>query len=111
MNNNEHLNSDGMYASSKEKLIQDCKIVVSDAEELLKATAAQAGEKVSAARVKVQESLQRARTELDKAEAIFLEKAKEASQSADQYVRENPWQAVGISAGVALIVGLLIGRR
>jgi ElaB/YqjD/DUF883 family membrane-anchored ribosome-binding protein len=35
---------------SKDKLVADLKVVVADAEELLRATASQAGEKVSAAR-------------------------------------------------------------
>ena len=36
---------------------------------------------------------------------------KEAAQTTDEFVHEHPWKAVGIAAGVGLIVGLLIGRR
>ena len=38
-------------------------------------------------------------------------KAKEAGQATDAYVRENPWQAVGIAAGAGLLIGMLISRR
>ena len=35
----------------------------------------------------------------------------EAARAADEFVHEHPWKAVGIGAGVGLIIGLLIGRR
>ena len=42
---------------SKDKLVDDFRAVVADAEELLRATANQAGEKVGAARERIQDSL------------------------------------------------------
>jgi ElaB/YqjD/DUF883 family membrane-anchored ribosome-binding protein len=29
----------------------------------------------------------------------------------DDYVHENPWQAIGIAAAVGLVAGLLMNRR
>ncbi len=95
---------------SKEKLMQDLQLVVSDAEELLKATAGQAGDKVSAARERIQESLSTARARLSEAQEAMLEKTKQAARATDEYVHENPWRAVGIAAGVGLVVGMLISR-
>ena len=77
---------------------------------MLKATAGQAGEKVSAARERIQESLGTARARLGKAQEAMLEKTKKAAHATDEYVHENPWRAVGIAAGVGLIVGMLISR-
>ena len=94
-------------AITKDKLMQDVKIVISDAEELLRATAAQAGEKVSAAREKVQDSLHRAKVKLAEAEDVLIDKGRQAARVTDEYVHDNPWKAVGIAAGI----GLLIGRR
>lgn len=96
---------------SKDKLVQDFKIVVADAEELLKATANQAGEKVAAARERIQDSLHQAKVKLAEAEDVIVQKGKLAARATDEYVHENPWRAVGIGAGVGLIIGLLIGRR
>jgi len=96
---------------SKEKLVADLKVVVADAEELLRATASQAGEKVAAARERIQASLASAKVKLSDAERALLEKTKEAAKATDEYVRENPWQAVGIAAGVGLLLGILISRR
>ncbi len=95
---------------SREKLLQDFRLVVTDAEELLRATAGVAGEKVSAARERIQENLASARTRLAAAEEAVVARTREAAKATDEYVHENPWKAVGIGAAVGVIVGMLIGR-
>ena len=95
----------------KDKLVQDFRAVVADAEELLKATASQAGEKVAVARERIQDSLHVAKVKLAEAEDIVVQRGKQAARATDDYVRDNPWQAVGVAAGVGLVIGLLIGRR
>ncbi|MDD2915330.1 MAG: DUF883 family protein [Gallionella sp.] len=95
---------------SKEKLMQDLRVVVSDAEELLRATASQAGDKVTAARERIQDSLAVAKERLADAQEQVAEKAKQAARVTDEYVHENPWKAVGIAAGAGLIIGMLISR-
>jgi ElaB/YqjD/DUF883 family membrane-anchored ribosome-binding protein len=96
--------------TSKEKLVSDLKTLIGDAEELLKATTNQAGEKVTAARQKIEQSLIEGKKALADAEKIVIQKSKEYADVADDYVRENPWSAVGVAAGVGLILGLLIRR-
>ncbi len=94
----------------KEKLMQDLRVVVTDAEELLRATAGQAGEKVAVARERIQENLNKAKARLIAAEEAMVAKTQQAATATDEYVHENPWKAVGIGAGVGLIVGMLISR-
>lgn len=96
---------------TKDKLVQDLRVVVADAEELLRATAGQAGEKVAVARERIQESLAAAKARLAVAQEELIERTKQAARATDEYVHENPWRAVGIAAGVGVIIGLLIGRR
>lgn len=96
---------------NKDKLIADFKVVVADAEELLRATANQAGDKAGELRAKIQTRLADAKVRLADAEAVMVDKAKLAGRAADDYVHDNPWRSVGIAAGFGLIVGLLIGRR
>jgi ElaB/YqjD/DUF883 family membrane-anchored ribosome-binding protein len=98
-------------AASKDKLMADFRAVIVDAEELLHATANQAGEKVTAARGRVQESLRTAREELQHIEAAALDRAKTAARATDTYVHEHPWQTAGIAAAVGVVIGMLIGRR
>ena len=101
-----HMDAD----TSKEKLVTDLKNLINDAEELLRATANQAGEKASVARQKIEQSLVEGKKALADAEKLLREKTKEAADVADDYVRENPWSAVGIAAAVGLVLGLLIRR-
>ncbi len=97
--------------ANKDKLIADFKVVIADAEEILRATAGQAGEKFAELREKTQARLTEAKIKLAEAEVMIVDKAKAAGRAADDYVHDNPWRAVGIAAGVGLVVGLLIGRR
>ena len=96
---------------SKDKLVQDLKVVIADAEELLRATASQAGEKAAQAREKIQDSLHKAKIKLAEAEEVVIDKTKQAAHATDEYVHEHPWRAVGVAAGIGLIIGLLISRR
>jgi ElaB/YqjD/DUF883 family membrane-anchored ribosome-binding protein len=95
---------------SKDKLMQDLRVVVADAEELLRATAGQAGEKASAVRERIQENVAAVKVRLVSAEEDALESAREAAKVTDAYVHDNPWTAIGVAASVGVIVGMLIGR-
>lgn len=93
--------------ATAEKLAADLRLVISDAEALLRATAGQAGETIAAARAKVQDSLDSARIELG---ALGEEYAQQV-RAVDGYVRGHPWQAVGIAALAGIALALLISRR
>lgn len=97
--------------SPKDQLVADLKRVMSDAEQLLHATAGQASSEVAGLRARIQDTLTTARANLSDAQAVVVDKAKAAGRATDDYVHENPWKAVGVAAGVGLLVGLLIGRR
>lgn len=98
-------------AVGKDRIAQDMKAVISDAEELLRATASQAGDQIVAARERIQDSLYRAKVKLAELEGVVLDSTREVARATDDYVHDHPWRAVGIAAGVGLIVGLLISRR
>ncbi len=83
---------------SKEKLIRDFKVVVADAE-------------AAAARSRIEDSLKVAKAKMLDAEEQLLQKTKAAARATDDYVHDHPWHAVGIAAGIGLVVGMLIGRR
>lgn len=98
-------------STSKDKLMEDLRLVVADAEELLRATANQAGEGATVARARIQKSLQTVKEQLVDAEDAVIQRTREAAKVTDQYVHDNPWKAIGISACVGAIVGMLIARR
>lgn len=96
---------------TKEKLVADLKVVVSDAEELLKITAGQAGEKAAELRARIESRLLEAKHSLAEAQEAVVAKAKQVGRATDDYVHDHPWKSVGIAAGVGFVIGLLIGRR
>lgn len=100
-----------MAKVTTEKLLDDLKTVVDDAEELLRATAGHAGEKVSAARERASESVRTARKRMAEMQDDAVARTRHLAESADGYVRENPWRAVGTAAVAGLILGMLVSRR
>jgi ElaB/YqjD/DUF883 family membrane-anchored ribosome-binding protein len=96
---------------SREKLSADLRVVIADAEELLRATAGQMGEKAVVARERIQESMRVAKDKLARAEEVMVDKTKAAARATDDYVHDHPWGAVGIAAAVGLVMGMLISRR
>jgi ElaB/YqjD/DUF883 family membrane-anchored ribosome-binding protein len=96
-----------MEQVTTDKLMADLRAVIGDAEELLKATASQTGAKVDEVRERAQQSLHAAREHLQAAGAAVDAGVREI----DEQVRRNPWAAVGIAAGVGLVVGVLLTRK
>ncbi|WP_317203250.1 glycine zipper domain-containing protein [Janthinobacterium sp.] len=96
---------------ARDKLMQDMKNVIHDAEDWLKAGAAQGGEELRSAQEHFASTLQTAKTDLLKVEANLVARTKLAAQATDAYVQEHPWQSVGLGAAVGVILGLLIARR
>jgi ElaB/YqjD/DUF883 family membrane-anchored ribosome-binding protein len=96
---------------TKEQLIQDFKVVIADAEALIRATAGQGGEAVAAMRAKAEASLAIAKAKMNDAQAALRVRTRAAAKATDEYVHVHPWQAIGAGTAVGLLVGLLIGRR
>jgi len=99
-------NAPQISAVTKEKIAEDLKVVSKDLQELLKVTGSVIGEKAAEARVKVVDSLKLAQDKLSVLPETIKAKSKETAVATDQYVRANPWNAVGIAAGVGVLLGL-----
>ena len=94
-----------------EKLVADVKTLVHDAEEFIRATAAQTSDNAVELRRRMQQSMGEVKENVIKLEAAVIEKVKPAAVAADQYVRSHPWETVGVFALVGLVIGLLSSRR
>jgi len=105
------MNTETAQEITTDTLVEDLKTVMRDAEALIKATSAQTGEKILEVRARAEESLRVARERLSGLEDEALKRAREVADATEEYVRENPWQSVGIAAGVGLVLGILIARR
>jgi ElaB/YqjD/DUF883 family membrane-anchored ribosome-binding protein len=91
-------------------ILDDLRAVVRDAEALLRQTEGEVGERVSEVRSRIEDKLEDARAKLHEVGAGKAESLRTAARSTDTYVRENPWTAIAIDAGVGFLIGA-IGRR
>ena len=97
--------------SDQQQLVSDMKSAIADAEDMLHATADQTGDKIANMRARIQDRLKAARVRLADAEATLIAKTRAAARATDAYVHESPWTAIGIAAGVGLVLGVILGRR
>lgn len=105
------MESNGQHGGSREKLLDDLRLVMHDAEELLRTTGQQMDEGYQVARARFESTLSDAKTSLSALEQQVVTGARDALETTDQYVKSNPWQSVGIGALAGLVVGLWFGRR
>ncbi|MDD2051045.1 YqjD family protein [Pseudomonas putida] len=97
--------------TAQEILMEDFQALVSDTERLLEHTASLAGEQADELRGQIHESLLKARETLQLTEQSLRDRGQAAVIAAEDYVQTNPWQSVGIAAGVGFLIGLLATRR
>lgn len=97
--------------SSREKLVDDFAAVLAEAEEMLKRAASETGDKARDLRSQVETKLLRAKLSLQEIEGQAVDSAKAAARATDDYVHDNPWQAIGVAAAVGVAIGLMMNRR
>ncbi|WP_300724357.1 YqjD family protein [Pseudomonas sp.] len=97
--------------TAQEILKADFQALVSDTERLLEHTASIAGDQADELRAQIKDSLLKARASLEDAKESLEERGQAAVVATEDYVQANPWQSVGIAAGVGFLIGLLATRR
>ncbi|MBV4488312.1 YqjD family protein [Pseudomonas sp. SWRI153] len=97
--------------TAQEILMNDFQTLVADTERLLEHTKTLAGDQADELRGQIHESLLRARETLKLTEDTLRERGQAAVTATEDYVSANPWQSVGIAAGVGFLIGLLATRR
>jgi len=98
-------------ANVTEHLLDETQSLVTNAEDLLKATAGQVGEQAEAARAKIEPKLRRIKGQLLDLQYDLDRKARHAARDVDAYAHDNPWTVAGTGILVGLLIGLLVGRR
>ncbi|MDQ2821399.1 MAG: DUF883 domain-containing protein [Pseudomonadota bacterium] len=98
-------------SSARDQMMRDLKNVISDAETWLRSGSSLSGEDLKAAKAKFERTIINAKDGLINLEEAVVEKTKATVKATDDYVQENPWKAIGISAAVGVLVGALISRR
>jgi len=82
---------------------------VSDVEDVVKKVAHVSDADVARARAKIQAAISSTKSGFASGAESVKVQAQQAAKYADDYVRESPWQAIGVGAAVAAVLGLSIG--
>lgn len=98
-------------AHTADTLAGDLKNAAADAGDTLEDSKEQLGERYQSARARFQKTMSTAKTNLSSMEGKMGARARDAVDTTDQFVKEHPWQSVGIGAVAGLVVGFLMMRR
>jgi ElaB/YqjD/DUF883 family membrane-anchored ribosome-binding protein len=89
------------------RMTQDLRLVMRDAEDLLKATAGQAGERVTEIRQRLAGALESAKATRQR----LQNKTVEAAKATDRVIRQHPYESLGVALGTGLLIGVLVAWR
>ncbi len=92
--------------STETRTADELKALLHEAEQALSHTAGEAGDKFDELRSRLRTALDHGRYSLDH----LREEATRRAKQADELVRENPYYAVGIAAGIGAVIGILVSR-
>ena len=96
---------------ARSRIVDEFSTVLTEAEDMLKRAANETGERAKDLRSQVEAKLLTAKLRLQELQGQAVDRAKETARATDDYVHDNPWQAIGIAAAVGVVVGLLMNRR
>ena len=98
-------------AWSYDDLVDEFGNLVEAMEDVFAAASEDGDEKLSELKEQAEASLKKAKARLGAMEKTTVTKARKIASESDDYVHENPWTAIGVGAGIGLLLGLLIGRK
>jgi ElaB/YqjD/DUF883 family membrane-anchored ribosome-binding protein len=84
---------------------------IADIEHLITSMTPLTGEDLSRAKAKLSERVAVAKESLSAMNGEIADRARKTAHHTDHYVREYPWQAVGVGAALGVLVGIAVARR
>jgi len=94
--------------NGRDELLSDFNQVVSETQGLLDSMKSATSEKTAQLRASLEKNLEATRKRLTELQATAMERGTAYAKATDDYVRESPWTAVGVAAGVGVLVGLIL---
>ncbi|HUJ09200.1 MAG TPA: DUF883 family protein [Verrucomicrobiae bacterium] len=92
---------------NREKLARDLRVLIRDAEALLKDGATEAGGRLEDLKTRLQASLSQMKETYQRIE----EKAVAGAKVTDKTIREHPYESIGVAFGIGLLIGVLVTRK
>ena len=100
-----------IHPVNKNVLIEDTKLLIADAQEILQLIADKTSENVTDLRFRLEDKIAKYKKDLARLQEASVAKVKEVGQATDDYVHHEPWKAIGIAAAIAFVAGVLVGHR
>jgi ElaB/YqjD/DUF883 family membrane-anchored ribosome-binding protein len=97
--------------AARSGITQEFQNFVADMEDLIKASTSLTGDDLARAKANLSARVATARAFVEEMPGAMSDRARDTVKAADDYVREQPWQTIGITAAVGLLIGFLLGRR
>jgi len=108
---NGEMEASAALSRSKEELVAEFRNLVSAGESLLRATTNLSGDALVQARDQFRDKLAVAKRQLSDASRAALDRGRYAASVTDDYVRANPWPAVGVAMLAGILAGVVVARR
>lgn len=102
---------DGAPLSSTSNLTHEFKSFIADVEDLVKATGNLKGDELQEAKAKIQHRISMAKDSMEEVGDNLVKRTRQAADTANHYVHEQPWSVIGASAAIGLLMGYLLARR
>jgi len=90
---------------------QEVRKLIADVEELIRRVGDAADPELARLRAKVESTVATTKGAISDGTEQVQRQAKEVFEASDRYVRDQPWEAIGIAAIAGLAIGFLVGRR
>jgi ElaB/YqjD/DUF883 family membrane-anchored ribosome-binding protein len=99
-----------MNEISSEKLLADVALLIADTEELIKATAGQAGERIAELRQRLERKIVEGRAALLECERELRQQAEQAKACVIKFSLEESWPRLVVAAALGMLLGLAVRR-
>jgi len=93
------------------RLDDDLTLLSETLEEVLRSSGDPADQKYIELKERAEQALNDVKARVSNASDTYYYRAKQAVYRADDYVREKPWQGIGVGVAAGLVLGLLLARR
>ena len=90
---------------------QEVRRLIADVEDLIRRVGDAADPELARLRAKVEATVETTKSAISEGAEQVQRQAREALQAGDRYVRDQPWEAIGVAALAGLAIGFLVGRR
>lgn len=102
---------DGASDPSTSNITHEFKSFIADVEDLVKATSNLKGDELHEAKAKIQQRISMAKDSMEEVSDNLIKRTRQAADTANHYVHEQPWGVIGASAAIGLLMGYLVARR